>query len=329
MGRFGPTGAIEAGVGHSVAELQWGILRGALGASDGSAGASSNVPSALSVIRHAKLYLPFPAEIEDAFRVLEQHAIARGHLYPVAVATLPFLFDAVRRGSPVGERTAELIARIAGCDDPAEPRLRKQVATIVDAHADEISRWLGRYDRAACALAIHVPSVRDELLVEIARADRLAPEVLLALVDFGVASGPGRTVELATAMLYDDSLSAFARAASAAFLVRYGDRAPALLSRIDQSLPPSAPSELHDFVRRLWAPTVDRPVVAPKMVEAEVVFADERLVLVRAGTRSVTLPWESAKVAPGDRLQVGLSTHGQPKLAVVTTPDGAVKVIDF
>ena len=329
MGRFGPTGAIEAGVGHSVAELQWGILRGALGPSDGSAGASSNVPSALSVVRHAKLYLPFPDEIEDAFRVLEQHAIARGHLYPVGVAVLPFLFDAVRRGSPIGERIAELIARIAGCDDTTEPRLRKQVATIVESHTDEICRWLGRYDRAACALAIHVPAVRDDLVIEIARAERLAPEVLLALVDFGVASGPGRTVELATAMLYHDELSAFARAAAAAFLVRYGDRAPALLSRIDQSLPPSASAELHDFVRRLWAPTVDRPVVAPKMFDAEVVFADARLVLVRAGTRSVTLPWESANVAPGDRLQVGLTAHGQPKLAVVTSADGVVKVVDF
>ena len=31
----------------------------------------------------------------------------------------------------------------------------------------------------------------------------------------------------------------------------------------------------------------------------------------------------------GERVQVGLTTHGQPKLVVVTTADGSVKVIDF
>jgi hypothetical protein len=184
-----------AGVGHSVAELSWGVLRGALGPSDGSAGAASNVPSALAVIRHAKLYMPFPDEIEDAFRVLEQHAMARGQLYPVAVAALPFLFDSIRRGSPIGERIADLIARFASAGDPNVPELHERAAAVIATHAEEIAHWLGRFDRAACALAVHVPAVRDELVVEIARADRVAPEVLLALLDFdlGAARTPPRS----------------------------------------------------------------------------------------------------------------------------------------
>jgi hypothetical protein len=330
MGRFGPTGQIEdAAVNHSVAELPWGVLRGARGPSDGSAGASSNVPSALAVLRHAQLYLGFPAEIEDAFEVLENHGIDGGHLYPVAVATLPFLFDVVRRNSPIAERVAELLARISAARDPAEPRLHERLATVVASHSEEIARWIGRYDRAACALAIHVPDVRDELLVEIARADRLEPEVLLALVDFDLGAAPGRTIELALAMLDGADTSAFARACAAAFLVRFGERSPSLASRLDSALPPSAPHELCSFVHRLWTPSIERPVVAPRMYDAEVVAADVRHVLVRAGTRSVTLPWERANVRPGERVQIGLTTHGQPKLVVVTTPDGSVKVIDF
>jgi hypothetical protein len=220
VGRFGPTGAIEdAGVQHSVAELQWGVLHGALGPSDGSAGAASNVPSALSVLRHAALYLAHPDEIEDAFDVLEQHAIARGRLYPVAVAALPFLFDAVRRGSPISSRIADLIARIAGARDPDEPRLHDRLTTIVSTHAEEIARWLGSFDRAACMLAIHVPAVRDEVVVAIALADNLAPEVLLGLVELELGSAPGRTLELAQAMVAagDDR----ARACASAFLARY------------------------------------------------------------------------------------------------------------
>ena len=330
MGRFGPTGQIEdAAVNHSVADLPWGVLRGALGPSDGSAGAASNVPSALAVLRHAALYLQFPTEIDEAFTVLERHAIGGGHLYPVAVAALPFLFDVVRRNSPIGERVAELIARIAAAHDPAEPKLHERLAMVVSAHAEEIARWLGKYDRAACALAIHVPPVRDELLVEIARAERLEPEVLLALVDFGLGAAPGRTVDLALAILDGADTSAFARACAAAFLVRFGERSPSLLSRLDVALPPSAPHELHGFVQKLWTPTVERPVVAPKLYDAQVVAADPHHVLVRAGTRSVTLPWEHATVRPGERVQVGLTTHGQPKLVVVTTTDGSVKVIDF
>jgi hypothetical protein len=65
------------------------------------------------------------------------------------------------------------------------------------------------------------------------------------------------------------------------------------------------------------------------MVAAEVLFAGEKLVLVRAGERSVTLPWPQSHVRKGDVLSVGVTVHGQAKLVVFTEPTGAVRVIDF
>ena len=102
-----------------------------------------------------------------------------------------------------------------------------------------------------------------------------------------------------------------------------------LRTRIDAALPPSAAGALERFVNELWKPTIDRPVVAPKLHEAEVVFVGEKLVLVRAGSRSVTLPWQGAALHRGDRIKVGITAHGKPKLALVTAPDGRVTVIDF
>ncbi|MGE5181623.1 MAG: hypothetical protein ACM31C_06160 [Acidobacteriota bacterium] len=328
MGRFGPTGAVEVrGLEHSVAELSWGVLRGAYGPSDGSAGARCNVPSALSVLRHAEIYLPFPEEIEDAFDVLEHHAIDHGRLYPVAIAIVPFVLDMLRRKSVLAERLADLLAEYAGATATPEPEIRARLRTILSDHAPEIVRWLGRLDRAAAALAIHVPALRPEMLAAIAAAERVAPELLLALVELDAA--PGRTVELAIALLDGADSSDDARMSAAAFLAKHGDGTPALATRIDAALPPSAPAALRNFVGKLWTPTIERPVVAPKLYDAEVVFAGEKLVLVRAGARSVTLPWAGATVARGDRIKVGITAHGEPKLAVVTDDRGAVRVIDF
>jgi hypothetical protein len=328
MGRFEPTGAVDVpGLSHSVADLPWGVLRGALGPSDGSAGVGSNVPSALAVLRHAQIYLPFPEEIEEAFKVLEQHAIRHGQLYPVAVTVTPFLFDLLRRGSPVAVRIADLIAEYASAASTLEPPQAAKLLAIIEDHGPEILGWLGSLDRAACALAIHVPALRTGLLESIAAADRVAPEVLLALVDLDIA--PGRTRELAAAMLGGADSPELARMCAAAFLVRHGDNSPTMLVRIDTALPPSAPAALRNYVGKLWRPTVERPRVPPKLYDAEVVFAGERLVLVRAGSRSVTLRWVDSNVERGDRIQVGITAHGEPKLAIVPRPDGSVRVVDF
>ncbi|MDB4959423.1 MAG: hypothetical protein JWO36_6992 [Myxococcales bacterium] len=327
MSRFDPTGKVrDPNLEHSVVELPWGVLRGAFGPSDGTAGAGSNVPSALAVLRHAKLYLQFPEEIDDAFLVLERHAIRHGQLYPVAITVLPFLFDLVRRSSPASERITDLIADYTAAAPTLEPQLRERLLEIVIDHGLEIVGWIGKHDRAVAALAIHIPALRDEFVAVVAEADRVAPEVLLALIDIGAA--PGRTIDLALAML-DHADAELSRMCAAAFLSRYGDRAPELRTRIDAALPPSAPAALERFVEKLWRPTVDRPVVAPKLYEAEVVFAGEKLVLVRAGERSVTLPWVGAPLQRGDLIKVGITVHGQPKLAVITGSDGSVRVIDF
>ena len=52
-------------------------------------------------------------------------------------------------------------------------------------------------------------------------------------------------------------------------------------------------------------------------------------VLVRTGVRTVTLPWVGATVARGDRLKVGITAHGQPKLVMLTGADGLVRVIEI
>jgi hypothetical protein len=116
---------------------------------------------------------------------------------------------------------------------------------------------------------------------------------------------------------------------AAAFLAKVAAPRPDLAMRLEALLPPSAPETLCKFVDHLWTPTLERPVVAPTMYEAEVMFAGKQLVIVRAGSRSVTLPWHGAVVEKGDRLQLGLTTHGEPKLAVVTDWNGNVRVIDF
>lgn len=328
MGRFEPTGQVDVpGLEHSVAELAWGVLRGAHGPSDGTAGAGSNVPSALAVLRHAPLYAALPEEIDDAFQVLERHAIRHRLLYPVAVTITPFLFDLVRRSSPLSSRITDLIAEYVAAAETLDEHLHVRLFQIVNDHAPELLGWLGRHDRALAAIALRVPSVRERYLHALETATEVSPFALLALVDLGAA--PGITRDVAHALLDDTAAPAVARMCAAAFLARYGDRTPALRERIDAALPPSAPAALANFVGQLWSPTVDRPVVAPKLCDAEVVFAGEKLVLVKAGGKSVTLPWQGSGVHKGDVLQVGITAHGQPKLVLMTDPEGRVTVIDF
>lgn len=327
MSRFAATGRVEVGnLEHSVAELPWGVLRGAFGPSDGSIGAHANVPSALSVLRHAQLYVGHPEEIEEAFAVLERHALRHRVLYPVAVTIVPFLFDFIRRGSPVSERIAELIAEYVAASDTLESHMRDRMHEIIIDHAGEVLGWLARFDRPLAALAIHVPALQPRYLAAL-ETSPVSPFALLALLEIGI--GPRRCVEIALEILDDREANEIVRAAGAAFLMRFGDDSTSLRERIDAALPPSAPAQLANLVTRLWVPRIERPVVAPRMVVAEVVFAGERLVLVRAGARSVTLPWPGSHVQRGDVLSVGITVHGQAKLVVFTEPTGAVRVIDF
>ena len=327
MGRFEPTGPIDVpGLEHSVVNLSWGVLRGAAGPSDGSVGAASNVPSALGVVRHAEIYKDCPQEIEEAFSVLESHVVKDGQLYPVALATLPFLFATLRKGSPVAERIADLIATYACAAATLEAPLGDKLVEIIADQSGDIVRWLGVHDAALAALAIHTPALRPLYLAAVEGAERVSPEVLLALVELGEA--PGDTPALALAMFEGPDSTDLMRMAAATFLARFGEHNPEQLMRIDAALPLTARALLRKLVK-FWNPNVTRPVVAPKLYDAEVLFTGKKLVVVKAGNRSVTLPWEGAEVTKGDRLKVGLTSHGQPKLAVVTDWKGNVRVIDF
>ena len=305
--------------------LPWGVIRGAFGPSDGSVGAHANVPSAIAVLRHAALYLQLPDEIDEAFAVLERHAMQAGTLYPVAVTAVPFLLDIIRRGSLLASRIADLVASYSAIADTLGAPLREQLHDLLADH--DLTPWLVQHPRAAGALAIHVPAVRMQLVAAVSRADAIAPEILLALVELDAA--PGRSIACATAILDDAAAPAFARMAAAAFLSRFGDGAPDLRTRVDAALPPDAAGALARWVRELWRPRIERPVVAPRLHDAEVVVAADGHVVVHAQGRDVRLPWRGANVAVGDLLKVGITAHGEPKLALVTGADGSVRLVDF
>lgn len=331
VGRFDPTGPVDVpGLEHSVANLSWGVLAGALGPSDGSAGAGGNVPSALGVLRHAVIYAELPSEIDEAFGVLEHHVMRDGQLYPVVLATLPFLFDTIRRGSMLSGRIATLIARYAAASPTLDRPLADRLLAMIADQSAQVVRWFGRdaeHDRAVGALAIHVAALRAVYLAAVEGAEALSPDTLLALAQLG--ERPGESTEIAIAMLDAPGSTALARTCAAAFLARDAEQPADVRARVDAALPPSADNLLRRHVEGLWTPTVVRPNVAPKLYDAHVVFTGKQLLVVRAGDKSVTLPWDGAQLAHGDRLQVGLSTHGEAKLAVVTDRNGNVRVVDF
>jgi hypothetical protein len=328
MGRAEQTGEHEEpALRHSVLAIPWESLTGADGPSDGSAGAGSNIPSALSVLRHEALYAHVPEEIEDAFAVLRTHPIRHGLLYPVAVPILPLLFDQVRRKSALSDRIVDLIAEYAAAAGTLEPYLTERFHDIIEFHTSEVVGWIGRFDRAATALAIHVPALRLPFLEAIEGAGQVAPVTLLGLLQLDTA--PGATVPLATQLLDDPASASWERMSAAAFLATFGEHTPDLEARIDRALPPQAPVALSNLVGKLWSVKVARPTVAPRMCDAHVTFVGERWVVVNTGVRSFTLPWVDAPVRRGDAVQVGLSAHGQAKLVVITSNDGTVTVIDL
>jgi hypothetical protein len=208
-----------------------------------------------------------------------------------------------------------------------EGPLAHRLNQILIDHSYELVRWLGTHDRALGAIALHVPALREVFIAAIEGAERVSPAILLALVELGEA--PGDTIPLAIEMLDGADATGEQRMAAAAFLSKLGAPDAQLAAKIDAALPPTAEASLRTIVDKLWSPTVIRPVVAPTLHEAEVVFTGKQLVIVRAAGKSVTRPWQGAQVATGERLQVGLTTHGEPKLAVVTDWKGGVRVVDF
>ncbi|MGE0871077.1 MAG: hypothetical protein AB7P03_21110 [Kofleriaceae bacterium] len=328
MGRFEATAEVEiAHLRHSVIELSWGALRGAHGPSDGSAGASSNVPSALAVIRHAQIFAGLPEEIDEAFTVLEGHAMCRGSLYPVAVAITPFLFDCLRRGSPVSDRITHVIAAYVASHRSLEPRLQRQLLDIVIDHAPEIMKWHGRYDRALAAVAIHVPELRAAYVATVATEPTLSAFALLALNELGAASD--NAIAFAHQTMEREDADPALRMAAAAFLTHRGEHPPIRHAQICAALPAAAADALSNLVAGLWIPRIDRGAIAPQLQQAEVVFVNDRFVMVHAGSRSITLPWADAAVQRGDLIQVGIDAGGKAAVAVLTDRAGQVTVVDL
>lgn len=279
------------------------------------------------MLRHAAIYANVPAEIDDAFAVLETHVMRHDVLYPVGAAVVPILFHTLRKPSPISGRIASTLGRYATLMSSLEAPVAQRMIQIFADHSYELVRWLGTHDRALCAVVLNVPALREVFIAAVEGAEHVSAEILLALLELGEA--PGDTIPFAIAMLDGADATNEQRMSAAAFLSKLGAPDASLAARIDTALPPTADVALRTFVDKLWSPTVIRPVVAPKLYDAEVVFTGKELVIVRAGGKSVTLPWKGAQVAKGERVQVGLSTHGEPKLAVVTDWKGAVRVVDF
>ena len=107
--------------------------------------------------------------------------------------------------------------------------------------------------------------------------------------------------------------------AAAAFLAKFAPPSPSLSTRIDGALRRPRPHCSPSSPATSGSPEILRPVVAPKLHEAEVVFAGEKLVLVRAGDRTVTVPWVNANVARGDRLKVGITATVRRSWSCSTT----------
>lgn len=325
--RHKPTARLAVEHARGRSEVAWSGVLGARGPSDGSGGAGGNVPSALAVLRHAGLYAGVPAEIEDAFAVLLEHALGHGVLYPAAVHATPHLFEIIRAGSPVAGRVSAVIARYVALMDTLDGPLRARLVETVIDHALDIIGWLGTHDRAAAGIAVHVPALQPAYIAAVEAAPSPSVYALLALLEIGHTAP--LSVARAQGVLDDVGAIPLTRAAAAAYLARFGDGSPAGRARIDAALPPSAPAALANLVEDLWQPSVHRPVVAPRMLSAEVVFVGEKLVQVRAGERRVTLPLPSSQLQRGDVIQVGITAHGQPKLALLSEPDGGIRVVDF
>ena len=108
--------------------------------------------------------------------------------------------------SPISGRIASLVARYASLRDTLEKPLANRLTQILTDHSGDVVRWLGRFDRALAALAVHVPELRDVFIAAVEGAERIAPEILLALAELGEA--PGDSIELAWEMLESNGSSA-------------------------------------------------------------------------------------------------------------------------
>lgn len=306
-------------------EVAWAEAMGAFGPSDGGGGPLSNVPGALAVLRDAHLFGDAPEELAEALEVLETHVIANGVLYPVVVHALPFLFELVARDIPHATEVAEVIATYAAAIEtlPAAPRARMRTTLL--AHQDDILSWVGRHDLAAAGLAVHAPWLRTGYLAAVEASRALTAVGFLALLELDATVG-GVTQAAISVLDRGDDLT---RMAAAAFLAARHDLTPDVATRVDAELPPHAEAALANLTGGLWTPIVRRPRVAPQLRDATVVFVGPKLVLVRVGQRTVTLPWPDAQVRKGDVLQVGITAHYQPKLVILADAEGGVRVVDF
>jgi hypothetical protein len=313
------------GASWRTGDVAWAEQIGAFGPSDGRGGPISNVPGALAVLRDAHLYRETPEELAEALEVLETHVVAEGTLYPVAVAALPFLFELIEREVPHAGELAEVIASYGAAIETLAPAPRAAMRTLLLAKREVILGWVGKFPLAAAGMAVHAPWLRNGYLAALDAGRGVGAIGFLALLELD-ATVRG-AVQAAIAALGGGEPTT--RMAAAAFLAGRPDLTPDVATRVDAELPPHAEAALANLTGGLWEPIIKRPRVAPQLREGRVVFVGPKLVLVKVGERTVTLPWPDAQVRKGDVLRIGITAHYQPKLVILADASGQVKVVDF
>ena len=217
-----------------------------------------------------------PEEIDEAFGVLEHHAIRHGHLFPVALATLPFLFArcAVARRRRAHHRAHRAVRRRVDARARAARAFLDLIVPITPARSFAGS---ATHDRALVRdRDARVRAARPICAPRSSTAETFAPVVLLALVDLGESA---RAAQLLALAMLDAETTRRAcvpprssRATASARRSCRRDRCRAATVGGGRAAQPSS--------GELWTPTVHAAAVAPKLFDAEVMFAGKKFVLV-------------------------------------------------
>ena len=327
MGRFDPTGPVDANA-HSVASLRWETQLGALGPTDGSAGAASNVPSALSVLRHAQLYAAVSRGDRRSVRASSStHAIRHGQLYPGRARDAAVLFatlrarHARRRAHRRSDRDVHgRVAHARGAAARAFPRS--------DRLAREATSCAGsaRTTAHSCAIALRVPELRTDLLAGARVAERSRRSCCSrSSISAPLPAAPTMSRTRCSTTPTTRSADVRGRVPRALWRAHAG----AAVAHRCRAAAVGAPA-LRNYVGELWTPTVKRPAVAPKLLTPRSMFAGEKVVLVKAGDAA-------RRAAVGERRVSSAATScrsaspctASPKLALVTDAAGAVRVVEF
>jgi hypothetical protein len=320
--------------------VPWASLQGAYGASDGSVTRAGgyrlgDIPRALLTL--ADVTDAGGDDALDALDVLQSHAWHQGDIYPVTAHVVPFAValssapEVVVRGDVAYwlALVADSASRYAAGTDAGNRANAEATFGALLAHRRTVIGWIGGdHDAAALVVASRVPGMGDDLLAALSAARRISVAGWLSLAE--LESPPAWALDRAATALEDRDEDV--RTAAALLLGRRARPTGDLAARVEAALAPGALAALGRAVEvpfDLSAPVLTAPFAGP-LGQATVLFVGAKLVTVRvAGPRNVNLPWPGSGLTKGEVLEVGLSPHGAPRVAVRARPDGTKETITF